>query len=146
MGQLHGVDPLLIAAVCMTESSGRPHVTKFEVNYPWLYKPEACARKFECSLEDEIAGQSTSYGFMQVMGAVMREYGFAGSFDKAFEAETNIDFGTKHLANFLKKIRHTISDCLIQRWLSWLSRWKQSLSKSKVCRCCNGVLVAGKAW
>lgn len=103
LGQRYGVDPFLIAAICMTESSGRQYVTKLEENYRWLYEPEACAKKFKCSLEDEITGQSTSYGLMQIMGAVMREYGFKDSFDKAFEPETNVDYGTKHLAKFLKK-------------------------------------------
>lgn len=103
LGQSHGVDPFLIAAICMAESSGRQDATKFEAHYPYLHKEESWAEKFGCPLEDEKKGQMTSYGLMQVMGAVMREYGFAESFDKAFDPETNIEYGTRHLANFLKK-------------------------------------------
>lgn len=98
-----GLDPLLVAAICMQESSGRTNVNRFEPGYRWLYKEETFAAKFGCPIEDEKKGQMHSYGLMQVMGAVFREYGFDGSFEKTYEPEINLHYGCKHLAKFFKK-------------------------------------------
>lgn len=103
VGQRYGVDPFLIAAICMQESAGKIYAQRFEPNYQWYYQADASARILGCSFETETAGQQTSYGLMQIMGAVMREKGFTGWFGEAFAPEINIDFGTKHLASFLKK-------------------------------------------
>jgi soluble lytic murein transglycosylase-like protein len=103
LGQLYGVDPFLIAAICQQESSGNIYAQRFEPNYRWYYEVDSCARRIRCSVSTETAGQQTSYGLMQVMGAVMRENGFAGWFGQAFDPYTNIEYGAKHLAKFLKK-------------------------------------------
>lgn len=103
MGQRHGVDPFLLAAICMKESGGRRYAQRYEPGYRWLYKPDVFAKGLGCTLETEKIGQSTSYGLMQVMGAVFREYDFSGWFGQAFDCETNINCGARHLARFLKR-------------------------------------------
>ena len=97
-----GLDPLLVAAICLKESSGNAYAQRFEPKYRWLFKHDSFAKKLGASIETEENGQKTSYGLMQVMGAVMRERGFEGWFGKAFDAETNIHFGCMHLAHFMK--------------------------------------------
>lgn len=102
-GQRYGVDPFLIAAICQVESSGRRYATRFEPKYRYFVDPTGLAEKFGSSFEVEKEGQQTSFGYMQVMGAVFREHGFVGPFDAVFAPAINIHFGTKHLANFLKR-------------------------------------------
>jgi len=106
-GQRHDVDPFLIAAICMQESAGRIYAQRFEPNYRWFYNEDAVARLLGCSLGTEVAGQQTSYGLMQIMGAVLRELGFNDWFGKAFAPHTNIEFGTRHLAKFLERYGST---------------------------------------
>lgn len=66
----YGLDPVLLAAQVMQESSGDPLATRFEPAFHWFYGQ---------ALDDaERRWQATSWGLMQVMGATARGLGFPG--------------------------------------------------------------------
>lgn len=95
---LHGLDPALILAIICQESSGEPHATRFEPHYRWLWFARELAEKHETTYEKECQGQMTSWGLMQIMGAVAREYGFQGELEELLDKpELAVEYGCKHL-------------------------------------------------
>jgi len=93
------VDPIVCLAICHTESSGDRAAFKHENNYRWLYCVSEMANSVGIPYEDELRFQETSHGLFQVMGAVLREYGFMGKPSEAYDTTKNIEYGIKHLRN-----------------------------------------------
>jgi soluble lytic murein transglycosylase-like protein len=91
------LDPDLIEAFCMTESSGNPQAVRYE---PGFYKRYIMPMHLE---EKEGKGRATSYGLMQIMGEVAREYGFKDDFERLFNPEIGLEYSLKHLKRFIKK-------------------------------------------
>jgi soluble lytic murein transglycosylase-like protein len=87
----------MIEGFCMTESSGNPLATRYE---PAFYKKYIVPMNLP---EDEGRGRATSYGLMQIMGEVAREYGFKGKFEELFTPETGLEYALKHLTHFIRK-------------------------------------------
>lgn len=96
------LDRLIVAAIVMTESSGDPDAERYEVNYRWLYKPESFTTFLGNSLSEEKKNQRTSFGYMQVMGAVCRELGYSGPL-KAIKSNLSLHYGCMLFARLLKK-------------------------------------------
>ena len=106
-----GVDSSLIAAIVMKESSGNRFASRYEPIFRYIWETETCAKRLKCSEDTEIIGQKTSYGLMQIMGSVAREWGFLGWFGELYEIETNLNFGIKHLRQYLLKYPN-VSDAI----------------------------------
>lgn len=119
-----GLEPALVAAIVMQESSGDPWATRFEPGYRWLWDCNARAPfRHLTSLEvaasrppldfssfpgvaiaTEWAGQRTSWGLMQVMGAVAREHGFRGRFlSELTDPATGLKYGCTLLATLYER-------------------------------------------
>jgi len=73
----YGLEAAVVYGVSMAESGLRPWVCRYEPRWKWLVDP-AKVRPYDCSLATEKALQKTSWGIMQVMGAVLRELGYEG--------------------------------------------------------------------
>lgn len=90
----YGLDPLLVEAIVLTESSGNTDAFRFEPNYYNRYlKPKKL-----------YPGQnprrvSSSYGLMQIMYDVARERGYPDSLlpEHLFFPEVGLEWGCKHL-------------------------------------------------
>jgi soluble lytic murein transglycosylase-like protein len=77
----HGFDPSLIAAISEQESGFQPWAMRFEPRYRWLWpRRNAVKPPRGVSLDTEVNQQKTSWGLMQVMGAVARERGYVHPF------------------------------------------------------------------
>jgi soluble lytic murein transglycosylase-like protein len=100
----HGLDPYLIGAIVLTESSGQTHAVRYEPSYRWLYKPEEVKPSMS-SLETEVTCQKISFGLMQVMGAVAREYGHRGWLTELCRPEVGLEYGCKYFVRLLKRFR-----------------------------------------
>lgn len=107
----------LVTAIVQVESAGNPSAWKVEPAYRYLWdvaanKPfrkvmaeegasESAPRDFPflaiSSRDTEWWGQQASWGPMQIMGAVAREYGFRGHFP-ALCSPAGIKYGCEHLA------------------------------------------------
>ena len=85
------LDPYLIAAFCKVESNYNTWAMKYEDHYRWLVdSPDPKSIEYH--------GQRTSWGLMQIMGAVARERGFKERyFSQICEASIGIDLGCRHL-------------------------------------------------
>lgn len=85
----------LIKAIIEIESGGNTYAIRYEKNYRWLVKP---LKQFHWHTPTERISQKTSWGLMQIMGAVARERGFEGRYlAELCNPELGIKYGTKHL-------------------------------------------------
>ena len=93
----HNLDPDLVEAICMKESSGNTLATRYE---PAFYKTYVANMDLP---EEEKRLRSTSIGLMQVMGQVAREHGFKGPLEDLLKPEICLEYGCKHLAKKIEK-------------------------------------------
>ena len=86
-----------VLAVCQAESSLNEWAYRFEPHFKWLvgHADDLSAT--------ERTGQMISWGLMQVMGAVAREYGFTGTLPSLCLPSLGLKFGMKHLTKFYAK-------------------------------------------
>jgi soluble lytic murein transglycosylase-like protein len=108
----YDLEPSLVAAVCLIESDGNPWANRVEFKRidggwksRWRYylNPIAYARRIVASVPTETINQATSWGLMQVMGAVAREHGFKGWLPELCDPATGIEYGCRHLSKFVRK-------------------------------------------
>lgn len=101
--QAHQLEPELVYAVCRQESSLNPVAVRHEPDYRWVYRPKDVKPRW-CSLDTERMLQKTSFGLMQVMGAVFREYGFEGWLSEVICCPTiQLEYGCRHLERKISK-------------------------------------------
>jgi len=99
--EVFGVPESIVRSVVWVESSARWHATRFEKHYRWFVgKPTGAERR----------GQATSFGCMQVMGAVAREHGFTGDFEE-LNGPAGIHYGCKHLAGYYRRFKTWDAAC-----------------------------------
>jgi hypothetical protein len=95
----HGLKPVLVAAVVEQESGGQQWATRHEPNYIWLWPaggPVTPPRGV--SYSTEVNQQRTSWGLMQVMGAVARERGCREPFLACLcDPALGLEYGCRHL-------------------------------------------------
>jgi soluble lytic murein transglycosylase-like protein len=85
----------LLLNMVHAESGGNPFAVRYEDHYRWLIKP---LDKYHWHAETEKIGQKTSWGLLQVMGAVARERGFKGRYlAQLCDPEEGLKYGCKHL-------------------------------------------------
>lgn len=97
------LDPDHIAACILVESSGEPFSSRFEPGYKYLWHPRIYAERLNQSVETETTHQQTSWGYMHIMGANAREYGFEGFLPELTGADLGLKYGCIHLKNLLRK-------------------------------------------
>lgn len=94
----------VVYAICLTESSRNEFAIRHEAHYRWLHGSDLSP--------GEVLGQKTSWGLMQIMGAVAREYGYTDQFSGLFDPHENIRYGVKHLLRLKERYGtwpHTIA-------------------------------------
>lgn len=72
------VDPYIVAAICMVESSGEGFSCRFEPNWKYFTMVEEMAARNGITEATEKILQQISMGPGQVMGSVARELGYVG--------------------------------------------------------------------
>lgn len=95
----------LIASIVMTESSGNTLSYKYEEQYKYLYFPREISVLANIPADYMIHLQKTSWGLMQVMGAVAYELGLPHTKlpTDLLDKKTGILYGCLHLKKFLSK-------------------------------------------
>lgn len=102
---------LVLAMIWQETSNGDRYAYRYEPGYLYFFdykrkaplyaafKTDEANREF--ALKElgptEFHAQSASFGLLQVMGAVAREYGFGGSILALSDPELNVRLGTKYL-------------------------------------------------
>lgn len=87
----------LVYAICQVESSLNPSAIRHEPRYRWLVGDN------ETMSPTERQDQMTSWGLMQVMGAVARELGHTGPLSALLDPPTGLFYGCLHLRRFRAK-------------------------------------------
>lgn len=105
--RLHGLPPALVRAVVAVESEGNPWATRYE---PAFYDRYISSSKIKsippCSVSTEARLRATSFGLLQIMGAVARERGFDAPFLTALcDPDTGLEFGCRHLGWLAQQYR-----------------------------------------
>lgn len=98
-----GIDRDLVGAMIMCESSGMRSAARFEPKFNYLYSPDAFAARLGITRVTEEVFQKTSWGYMQVMGAVARELGFENMLPELISPILGIRFGCMKLKKLLDK-------------------------------------------
>lgn len=75
MAPKYNLDPAIIYGICIQESNLNPAACRYEAHYKWLYKPSEVKPKLSSLATEEIF-QKVSWGISQLMGGVLREYGY----------------------------------------------------------------------
>jgi len=92
-----GLDPNLVEAVVITESSGQTDAFRYEPGFYTAYiKGKA---EYANAIPRRVA---SSYGLMQVMYTTATQYGFGLIPELLFVPATGLRFGCLHLAKLLK--------------------------------------------
>ena len=101
----YDLDPYLIAAICEVESRFDTFAIRYEPHYRWLFGEELSPT--------ETISQKTSWGLMQVMGAVARERGLRSKYLSVLTTpKIGIRFGCAHLAWFRDKKGYSGDDMI----------------------------------
>jgi soluble lytic murein transglycosylase-like protein len=108
----HGLDPALVCAVAEQESAWNPWAVRYEPGFLSRYvAPLYTAGKFSAT---EAYTRSMSWGLMQVMGQVAREFGFEeSSLAELCDAAIGLDFGCRILATRLTRAKGDVPSALL---------------------------------
>jgi soluble lytic murein transglycosylase-like protein len=100
---IYGINPKLVTALCVTESAMDPWATRFEPGWKWYLTPKAFSLTAHTTEKTEAVHQATSWGLMQIMGAVAREEGYNGPLPKLCIPEVGLEFGCRKLRKLIQK-------------------------------------------
>lgn len=96
----HELPPELVCAVCEQESSWNVYAIRFE---PEFFKTYVAGLYTNNKIDvTEAYGRAFSWGLMQTMGQVAREFGYEGPLPQLCEPETGIEIGCRVLAHKIK--------------------------------------------
>jgi len=116
------VDPHLVTALALIESSGNPYQYKYEPDYRWTNLN--FSHPGLMSTSTEIMGQKISWGLMQVMGGTARFCGFKGWFPELIDPKTGIRWGIEYIKWL--KARYTHLEDVISAYNAGHPTWKSS--------------------
>lgn len=95
---LYNLDPDLIEAICLQESSGDPLAVRAEFKFYEKY-----TKPMNFSDTEEVC-RAMSWGLMQVMGQVARELGYKGRYlTGLLDPETGLTYGCLYLKTKVKR-------------------------------------------
>lgn len=123
----YALDPLIVCAVIEQESGWNPWALRYEPGFFARYIATL-------NLPDmtEAVARATSFGLMQVMGQVAREFSFAGRFlTELCDADTGIDFGCRKLQKCFEQAKDPESALLLYNGGGDSSYGKQVLARVK---------------
>jgi soluble lytic murein transglycosylase-like protein len=108
----HGIEPALVCAVIEQESAWNPWAVRYEPGFLSRYvAPLYTAGKLSAT---EAYTRSMSWGLMQVMGQVAREFGFAGdSLPKLCDPATGVEVGCRVLAKRMARSHGDVPAALL---------------------------------
>lgn len=106
----YGLDGDLVCAIVEQESNWNPWAIRYEPAFYTHYVEPLNLGKTES------AARATSWGLMQTMGEVAREYGFGGPFlSELCDPEIGLEIGCKYFSAIMGKVGNNVESALL-RW------------------------------
>lgn len=99
----NGLEPAWVAAVVQTESAGNTNAVRFEPQWRYYHNVAMHAKRLRVTEDTEKHLQMFSWGLMQVMGSVAREWGFPDSLFVLSDPLKGLEFGCRHLKNMRRR-------------------------------------------
>jgi hypothetical protein len=107
VGRDEKLDPQVLAALTMNESSGNPWAYRFEPlvasKGTYLILPSEHAIRLNISANSETMLQSSSFGLTQIMGFTARELLFQGMLTELFDPKLNLQYGARKFKKLLNR-------------------------------------------
>jgi soluble lytic murein transglycosylase-like protein len=97
------VDPELVDALVIVESSYNPWALRYEEHFHWLTNAELYAINNRITTATETQCQKFSWGLCQIMGGTARSLGFGGPLTKLMDPELNTVYACKYLGKLASK-------------------------------------------
>lgn len=99
----HGLEPEWVAAIVQVESAGNPSAVRFEANWRYFCNVQMHAKRLRITEDSEKTLQQFSWGLMQVMGSVAREWGYPDPLFTLCEHSRSLEYGCRHLKNMRRR-------------------------------------------
>lgn len=103
------IDPHIIDAIFLIESSWNPWVVRYERNWKYFNNVDDFAKFHRITAASEEICQKMSWGLGQVMGGTARFHGFTGMLTELTDPETNMQLVCKVFKN-LQRTHLRLSD------------------------------------
>ncbi len=92
------LDADIVCAMVTVESFGNNWATRYEPKYKYIELPlSKWCEPLSTSSDTELQCQKMSWGLLQVMGGVARQYGFCGHLANLCDPVTGLSYALKHL-------------------------------------------------
>jgi soluble lytic murein transglycosylase-like protein len=112
--QRYGLEPALVKALCEQESNWNPWAVRYEPAFYTKYVVPSLEVGHFGSTEGR--ARAISWGLMQVLGQVAREYGFGGPFlSELCDPAVGLDIGCKYFSVLMGKTSNDVDAALV-RW------------------------------
>lgn len=120
--EIYELDPLLIAAIILTESGGNTLAGRYEPAFFRRYVETKTSENLggfvprgTISLDTEKNWRATSWGLMQVMGQTAREHGFKEVYlTSMLEPKIGIQVGCMVFSKYLASVNYHIDKALLR--------------------------------
>lgn len=94
----HKIEPEWVAAFVQAESSANSNAVRFESGWRYFHNIGLHSKRLKITDESEKAMQQFSWGLLQIMGSVAREWGYPDPLHTLCEPYKGLEFGCRHLA------------------------------------------------
>lgn len=110
----YGLDGDLVCALVEQESDWGVWAVRYEPGFMRRYVAPMYTQGTMSATE--AYSRSMSWGLLQIMGEVAREYGFTGPFlSELCDPETGLEWGCKYFSALMGKTSNNVNDALL-RW------------------------------
>ena len=97
------LDPLLLTAMIIVESSSKSQVARYEPDYRYTHNPAKFAKPQGITIETEKRLQMFSWGCLQLMGGTARWLGYNGFLPQLCEPQIGLYWGSRYMRHLMDK-------------------------------------------
>lgn len=99
----YDLDPRLVFAIIMVESSNRSNVARYEAHFRWTTNEAEHAKRIGITEASEHQLQKFSWGLMQTMGGSVRDLGYMGFLPELCVPQVGIRWGCMYLRKLMDR-------------------------------------------
>lgn len=104
----YGIRREWVFALIKIESNWDYYAVRFEPNWKYFFKPEYFAHENRITVGTEKTLQGCSFGLMQVMGTVAREFDHRGPILEMVQPDVGLKYGCLKFLSLIRKYGYTM--------------------------------------